>query len=218
MAGTRELAGFVHRFEPAARGDARTLLLLHGTGGNESDLLPLGRMLDAGAALLSPRGQVMEHGMPRFFRRHAEGVFDVPDLKRRADALAAFVREAGARYGFDTGTVIAVGFSNGANIGAALMLEHTAVLRGALLYRAVAPFEPERPGGLEGVRVFLSAGRRDPLAPPDRARRLADLLRLGGAEVTLRWDDGGHGLGPAEIRAGRDWLAGIREAGNGAGG
>ena len=201
------LAGFVHVFEPGTAADSRTLLLLHGTGGDEEDLLPLGRALDRGAALLSPRGAVLEHGMPRFFRRIAEGVFDLEDLARRTDDLAHFIEQAAELYGFDPRRLCAVGFSNGANIAASLLLRHPGALREAILFRAMVPFEPAATVGLHDARVLVSAGRNDPIAPPAGAERLAELLRAAGADVTLRWDDGAHGLGQSEVHAARDWLA-----------
>lgn len=200
------LAGFVHVFEPGATAESRTLLLLHGTGGDEENLLPLGRVLDPTAALLSPRGPVLEHGMPRFFRRVAEGVFDLEDLARRTDELAHFIEAGAALYGFDTERLCAVGFSNGANIAASLMLRRPGALRQAVLFRAMVPFEPASPVGLHDARAFISAGRNDTIATPAGAERLAALLRASGADVTLRWDEGGHALGRDEVHAARDWL------------
>ena len=200
------LADFVHVYEAGATPGARTLLLLHGTGGSEDDLLPLGRQLDPAAALLSPRGQVLEHGMPRFFKRLAEGVFDLEDLALRTDALAHFIEVAAELYGFDTDAMCAVGFSNGANVAASLLLRRPGMLRRAILFRAMVPFEPEVPAGLHGVRVLVSSGRNDTIAPPAHAERLAELLRVAGAAVTLRFDDGAHGLSLDQVRAARDWL------------
>jgi predicted esterase len=201
-----ETLGFVHRFVPAGTPDAPSLLLLHGTGGDENDLLPVGRMLDERAALLSPRGKVLEQGMPRFFRRLAEGVFDQEDLVNRTHELAEFIERATSEYGLDPERLIAVGFSNGANIAASLLLLHPESLAGAILLRAMTPFEPEVPPELPGTPVYLAAGRSDPIVPPENTERLAELLREAGAEVTLDWQPGGHGIGPQEIRAARDWL------------
>ena len=203
------LAGYVHVFEAAPVAGGRTLLLLHGTGGDEENLVPLGRMLDDHAALLSPRGPVLEHGHPRFFRRLAEGVFDLDDLARRTDDLARFVEEAASLYGFDCAKLCAVGFSNGANAAASLLLRRPGVLREAVLFRAMTPFEPATPPGLHGARVFMSNGRNDPFAPEPSAARLAALLRESGADVTLRWDDRGHTITHDEVRAAREWLAGV---------
>lgn len=209
---------FVHRYEPptaapGAAAGAPTLLLLHGTGGDEADLLPLGRRLLPGAGLLSPRGRVEERGMPRFFRRIAEGVFDLEDLARRTDELAAFIDGAASAYGFDRANVVAVGFSNGANIAASLLLKRGAVLRGAALLSPMLPFEPEAAPALAGTAVFVGAGRDDPLVPAAQVERLAELLRGAGAEVAVHWHAGGHGLTPGEVEAARAWLGRIATPG-----
>ena len=196
--------GFVHRFVAGSAG-APALLLLHGTGGSESDLLPLGERLAPGAALLSPRGQVLEHGMPRFFRRHAEGVFDQDDLARRTDDLAVFVRQAREAYALADAPLVAVGFSNGANIAASLLLRGTGVLDGAVLLRPMVPFEPDAPPPLHGIPTLLLAGRQDPIAG-DTPTRLAELLRAAGAEVELVWQQAGHGLVAADIESAERWL------------
>lgn len=195
---------FAHRYEPGKAG--RTLLLLHGTGGNEESLLGLGRLLDPGAGLLSPRGRVLEGSMPRFFRRFAEGVFDEADIIARSAELAEFVGAAATHYGFDREQVRAVGFSNGANIGASLMLLHPAVLAGGVLFRAMVPLEPANLQGLRGKRVWLGAGRHDPIVPGENTERLAALFRRAGAEVTLDWREVGHQLTEAEVRAAGEWL------------
>jgi phospholipase/carboxylesterase len=202
-------AGFVHRFDPAKEPGAPTLLLLHGTGGDENDLLPLGRMLDGRAALLSPRGKVLENGMPRFFRRLSMGVFDEEDLVNRTHELASFVEEAASEYGLDPKRLFAVGFSNGANIAASLLLLHPDLLAGAVLLRAMTPFELETLPDLSDTPVYLAAGRSDQMIPPESTERLAELLREAGAKVTLDWQPGGHGIGRAEVEAARDWLAGV---------
>jgi len=201
--------GFVHRFIPPQHtaDAAPTLLLLHGTGGDETDLLPLGQALAPGAALLSPRGKVSENGMPRFFRRLAEGVFDVEDLERRTHELADFVEAASAAYGFDGSKVIAVGFSNGANITASTLLLRPRVLGGAILFHPMVPLVPEPLPDLATTPVFIGAGRFDPLVPVDNTERLATLLRQCGSEVTLAWQPGGHALSREEVEAARDWLA-----------
>ena len=199
--------GFVHRYVPARRADTPTLLLLHGTGGDETDLLPLGEVLAPGAGLLSPRGQVREHGMPRFFRRLAEGVFDLEDLRFRTHELASFVAAAAAAYGFDPRRVIAVGYSNGANIAASLLLTHPGVFSGAVLFHAQVPLEPQEAPNLMGIPVFLTGGRADPIVRPAETERLAVLLREAGANVTLRWQPNGHTLSPREVDEARRWLA-----------
>jgi phospholipase/carboxylesterase len=202
-----ELAGFRHRFVAGREESALTLLLLHGTGGDENDLLPLGRELLPGANLLSPRGKVLEHGMPRFFRRLAEGVFDEEDLKLRTQELARFVGEASERYRLDPTKLFAVGFSNGANIASSLLLSFPAVLRGALLLRPMVPFEPDTLPELSGVRVFVAAGELDQMVPRENTERLVELLRSCGAEVELRWQRRtGHGLATEEVEEAKRWL------------
>ena len=199
---------FIHQYLPAPGGtDADTLLLLHGTGGDENDLLPLGKLLAPDANLLSPRGRVSENGMPRFFRRLAEGVFDIPDLIARTHELAAFIQSASEAYGFDARRVTAAGFSNGANIAAALLLLRPGVLQAAVLFHAMVPLVPETLPDLAGTRVFLGAGRQDPMATPEETERLAALLRQAGADVTLHWQPGGHGLTREEAQAAAHWLA-----------
>lgn len=202
--------GFVHRWEPApdeARGTTATLLVLHGTGGNENDLVPLARELVPGAAILSPRGKVLERGMPRFFRRLAEGVFDLEDLARRTDELARFVDDAASAYGFDRARVIALGFSNGANIAASMLLRLGAVLRGGLLLSPMVPFEPQAQPDLSAVSVFIGAGMADTIILPAQARRLVEILRAAGADVTDYWHPAGHTITHEELRAARSWVA-----------
>ena len=199
---------FIHRFVPGHGPDAPTLLLLHGTGGDENSLLDLGRALSPDAALLSPRGRVLEDGTTtRFFRRLAEGVFDEDDLRVRTHELADFVGAAARRDGFDPARVTAVGYSNGANIAAATLLLRPGVLRGAVLWRAMVPLTPSAPPGLCGTDVLLAAGRHDPLVPRENTERLAAVFRHAGADITLSWADAGHGLTSPEVAAARDWLA-----------
>lgn len=198
---------FIHRFIPAPVSPvARTLLLLHGTGGDENDMIPLGRDLDPTAALLSPRGNVLENGMPRFFRRLAEGIFDEEDLLRRAHELADFVGAAAARYAFDTKSVIAVGYSNGANIAAALLLLRPEVLSAAILFRAMVPLVPASLPNLARARVLISSGKDDPIVPVENAQRLAAMLREAGANVTLRFEPAGHPLVFGDVEAAKEWL------------
>lgn len=203
--------GFVHRYvPPSADGEltaSTTLLLLHGTGGDEEDLLPLGRALLPGAGLLSPRGKVLERGAPRFFRRLAEGVFDQEDLARRTDELGDFVQSAVRTYELEADGIVAVGFSNGANIAASLLLRRPGVLRGAVLLSPMVPFEPDTLPDLHGTSVFIGAGKRDPIAPMTHPERLAELLRTAGAEVTVHWHDGGHSVTNDELDAARRWIA-----------
>ena len=202
-----ELAGFVHNFLPGEQGGSGvTALLLHGTGGNEDDLIPLGKQLLPDAAILSPRGKISEHGAPRFFRRLAEGVFDHEDLLFRTHELADFVTQATGEYGFDRSKLVAVGYSNGANIAASLMLLHPDLLRAAVLFRAMVPFEPEEMPDLTGVPVFLAAGRRDTMISPDNTERLATILQETGADLDLRWKNTGHPLTYEELEEAREWL------------
>jgi phospholipase/carboxylesterase len=195
----------IHRFVDGDR--ARPLLLLHGTGGDENDLIDLAHATAPGAALLSPRGNVREGGASRFFRRFAEGVFDVPDLKARTQALADFVVAARAEYGL--GAPVALGFSNGANIAAAMLLLRPDVLAGAVLLRAMTPFA-EPPPGLEGKPVLILSGRMDPIVPHADVEGLAQMLRDGGAAVTHEWQPGGHGLGQGDLAAITRFLAAAR--------
>ena len=210
MSGTPQLP-LLHRFQPGEPG-APTLLLLHGTGGDENDLLPLGRTLLPGAALLSPRGAILERGQPRFFRRLAEGVFDLEDLQVRTVELASFVREAATAYHLDASRIVAVGFSNGANIAASLLLADMQVLAGAVLLRPMVPFEPEHRPHLSGIPVLISAGRSDPIVPPTLVERLGVLLSESGAAVEMKWSPGGHGLTQADVDDAASFLA--RHAGD----
>ena len=198
--------GFQHVFVPAMETDAPTLLLLHGTGGDEYNLLSLGRQLHPQAALLSPRGPVSENGQARFFRRLAEGVFDQQDLTQRTQDLAEFLASASQAYHIDPSRVIAVGFSNGANIAASLLLRRAGLLAGAILFAPMVPFEPQSMPNLSSTPVFLGAGQRDPLVPADNAARLARLLRDAGADVTLHWHPGGHTLTQETVQAAADWM------------
>jgi len=204
---TTEL-GFAHVFKPAQTPTAPTLLLLHGTGGDENDMMPLGGLVP-GAALLSPRGKVLEHGMPRFFRRLAEGVFDLDDLKVRANDLADFVVAAAAHYKFDPARVIALGFSNGANIASALMLLRPGVLRGGVLLRAMVPLEPSPLPSIAGTRVLISNGRMDPIVSAAETERLATLLQRAGADVEVHWQPAGHELMPGDFAIAKTWLQSI---------
>ncbi len=205
---TAGLGAFVHEYVPAPRGgDAVTLLLLHGTGGDESSMLHLGPELDEGAGMLAPRGKVVESGMNRFFRRFAEGVFDLDDLRVRSRELGEWVRAAAAAHGFDLERIVAVGYSNGANMAASLLLLEPGLLAGAVLLRPMVPFDPEHRPRLRGAGVFIASGRTDEIVPPDQPERLATLLRLCGADVTLHWDNAGHAVDRREIAAARAWLA-----------
>jgi phospholipase/carboxylesterase len=200
---------FIHEF--VAGISTRTLLLLHGTGGNERDLIGLGRELDPNAALLSPRGKVLENGMPRFFRRLAEGVFDVEDLKLRTNELADFVTPAAQHYGFALDNLVAVGYSNGANIAASMLLLRPEIIRRAILFRAMVPLIPDKLPDLSLVRVWIGAGDQDPIVPASESRRLVELFRRAGAEVTIHFAKASHGLTNDDPQAARRWLGEFNE-------
>jgi predicted esterase len=180
--------------------------MLHGTGGNEHDLVPLAEALMPGAGILSPRGNVLEGTMPRFFKRLSEGVFDLEDLKRRTVELADFVIEASEHYKFDLTQVVGVGFSNGANIAGSLLLLRPGVLHKALLFRAMVPIVPDPLPKLPGTPVLLSNGERDALVSVKETERLASLLRAAGADVTVVMQPVGHQLIPDDIAAAKKWL------------
>ncbi|WP_398464645.1 alpha/beta hydrolase [Tardiphaga sp.] len=197
----------IHRFVPGNRHEATPLLLLHGTGGDENDLLPLGQAVSPGASLLSPRGQVLEHGMPRFFRRLAEGVFDEDDVRRRADALADFVNDA--RKCYDLPAPIALGYSNGANIAAAVLQLRPDVLAGAILLRAMVPLSDPPAVKLDGKPVLIVSGQFDPIIPASNSQRLAIELAKAGADVQHRTLPIGHQLSQADLTVAQEWLGGI---------
>ena len=199
---------FTHRFIPAENvAGAPTLLLLHGTGGSENDLIALASSLGYTANLLSPRGRVLENGNARFFKRLREGVFDEDDLKLQTHALASFVADAANCYGFDASNVIALGFSNGANIAASLLLLVPQTLSGAILLRAQVPFETQDKVDLSGKKVLLASGEYDPLVPVENARLLTVMLRERGAHVAHEWQDAGHNLTNDDVVAMREWLS-----------
>ena len=195
---------FIHEFVPG--NSDRTLLLLHGTGGSERDLIPLGQDLDSNASLLSPRGQVLENGRPRFFRRLAEGVFDLEDLRKQTHQLADFVVSATERYQIDAMKIVAVGYSNGANIVASVLLLRPEVLSAAILFRAMVPLIPETQPNLTSVRAWIGAGSFDPIVPVSETKKLAELLREAEADVTIRFFQSGHELTPDDVEAAREWL------------
>lgn len=203
MTATIELS-FIHRFEPATEPGRPPLLLLHGTGGNEDDLLSLGRMLSPGSAQLSPRGKVLEDGMPRFFRRLREGVFDEDDVHRRARELAGFVAEARSAYGLPA--PVAVGFSNGANIAAAVLQLRPQALAGAVLIRAMVPLQEPPAVDLAGKPVLMISGAFDPIVPAENADRLAALLKSAGADVEHHMLPVGHGLSQSDVALARPWI------------
>jgi predicted esterase len=210
MSAAAQDLGFAHAFEPGS--SDWTLLLLHGTGGDERDLVGLGRQLAPTAALLSPRGQVLENGMPRFFRRLAVGQLDIPDLLARTDQLASFVSGATDAYGLDADKVVAVGLSNGANIAASLLLRRPATLRAAGLLRPMLPYEPEQIPQLTGTDVLIASGERDPYSSVEQVTRLTEILRAGGAAVTTTVAPGaGHGLTQDDLQRLATWVGEVTD-------
>jgi phospholipase/carboxylesterase len=197
---------FIHRFIPSGEPGKRTLLLLHGTGGNENDLLDLGRAIDPEAALLSPRGKVLENGAPRFFRRLAEGVFDEADVIKRAHELASFIDAAATKYEIDLNDLVAVGYSNGANIAAAMILLGIGKFSRAILLRAMVPLSKVTLPNLKTSRVLISAGEFDPIARVPIAQRLAQMFESAGAAVSLRLQSSGHELNSNDVDDARSWL------------
>ena len=194
-----------HIFNKGTDKSRPTLLLLHGTGGNEQDLLPLAEIIDKEANVLSVRGNVSENGMPRFFRRLAEGVFDEEDLIFRTNELNAFLDEAAEKYGFDRDNITAVGYSNGANIAASLMFHHKDALKTAILHHPMVPRRGIELPNLEGKRAFIAAGSNDPICPPEESEELHELLEKAGADVEIFWDNRGHQLTMNEVNAATAW-------------
>jgi len=201
--------GFIHRFIPPhsnAKQSKQTLLLLHGTGGTEDDLIPLGNELAPNASILSVRGRVLENGMPRFFRRLEEGVFDLEDLKMRTDELAEFITKSSSKYMFDEKRIIAVGYSNGANIAASLLLRRPESLAGAILFRAMVPYSPTVMPDLSNKSIILLEGLYDPIVSTAEAQRLLEIFTNAQSNVTLKWQDSGHNLTNEDIIAAKKWL------------
>jgi len=199
---------FIYRFEPGAK-DSPTLLLLHGTGGNETDLIGFGRAIAPHSNLLSPRGNVLENGMPRFFRRFSHGVFDLEDLKFRTEELLEFIEASARKYGFDRQNVIAMGYSNGANIAATLLLLHERSLAGAILFRPMMTITPHKVPDLSGRKVLVCAGDRDSMIDPAKTSELISFLGTAHADVSVHYHPGGHELGRDDFEAAQRWLAGI---------
>ena len=199
--------GFDHNFLDSNNGNWMTLLLLHGTGGSEDDLIQLGREISQSASILSPRGKVLENGAPRFFRRLAQGVFDLEDLKFRTNELADFVKNASKIYNFDAQNVVAVGYSNGANIAASLLLLRPEVLSAAILFRPMIPLIPDRALDLSEKNIFVSSGLHDPIVPKRETERLVDLFKGSGANIIIHWEESGHELTMEEITEARKWLS-----------
>jgi phospholipase/carboxylesterase len=198
--------GFIHRFVPAEAEGKTPLLLLHGTGGNESDLIPFGLQLSPGSALLSPRGKILENGMPRFFKRRAEGVFDIDDLNARTEELGDFLDAARRHYKF--GKPIALGFSNGANTAWSLMLARPEALAGAILLRGMLPFDPPPGPSLNGTPILIVNGSMDPIVPPETHQHLATTLEKRGANVRYEILPASHQLTRQDLALAAEWLQG----------
>ncbi|WP_156857656.1 alpha/beta hydrolase [Oceanobacillus sp. AG] len=194
-----------HVFQKGNDPSRPTLLLLHGTGGNEQDLLPLAEIIDKDANVLSVRGNVLENGMPRFFKRLAEGVFDEEDLIFRTQELNEFLDEAAEKYKLDRNNITAVGYSNGANIAASLMFHYQDALKAALLHHPMVPRREIDLPDLTGKRVFIAAGTNDLICPAQESEELHTLLADAGAEVELHWENRGHQLTMTEVQAASAW-------------
>lgn len=194
-----------HIFRKGANPDKPTLLLLHGTGGNERDLIPLSVIIDEEASVLSVRGNVLENGMPRFFKRLSEGVFDEEDLMFRTNELNEFLNEAAAKYEFDRGNIFAVGYSNGANIAASLLFHYKDALKGAILHHPMVPRRGVELPDLTGTSVFIAAGKKDPICPSAESEELTSLLEDANADVELHWENYGHQLTSQEAEAAAEW-------------
>lgn len=194
-------------YEEKAGPNGPTLLLLHGTGGIESDLLPLAGIIDPNANVLSARGNVLENGMPRFFRRLEEGVFDEEDLIKRTEELHEFLNEASQKLSFDRKQITAIGYSNGANIAGSLLFHYKDSLQKAILHHPMVPRKGIDLPDLTGTKVFIAAGDNDPMCPPEEAEELQRLLTNGGADVDLHWESNGHQLTMSEIKAAASWYA-----------
>jgi len=195
----------IHIYQQGSTSNGRTLLLLHGTGGTEHDLLQLATIIDSEANVLSVRGNVLENGMPRFFRRLAEGIFDIEDLVFRTEELNQFLDEAAVKYGFDRTKIVAVGYSNGANIAASLLFHFENALAGAILHHPMVPRRGIELPNLKGKKVFIAAGTNDPICPPIESEDLKALLEGADADVAIHWEDRGHQLTMMEVQAAATW-------------
>jgi phospholipase/carboxylesterase len=205
---TEKDLGFIHRFLPAEdSASGETLVVLHGTGGDENDLVGIGQSVAPGAAILSPRGNVLEKGAPRFFKRLAEGVFDPKEVRSRGEELARFIHAAISGYQLDASRIHALGYSNGANIASTVMFIEPGLLQSAVLFRPMLVYEPEEPPDLGGSAVFISAGRIDQIVPVESVERLVELFETAHTEVTQKWQLTGHNLVPSEVREAADWFA-----------
>src|SRR5699024_1634755 len=199
-----------HIFQKGKDPNKPTLLILHGTGGNERDMLPIAEMIDPDASVLSVRGNILENGMPRFFRRVAEGVFDEEDLIFRTKELNEFLDDAAKEYEFDRNIIVAVGYSNGANIAASLMFHYQDALKGASLHHPMVPRRGIELPDLTGQSVFIAAGTNDPICPAQESEELQELLEKANAKVEIHWENNGHQLTGSEVEAARKWFASIQ--------
>ena len=203
--------GFIHKFIPSESledNNSLTLLLLHGTGGNENDLVPIAKILEIkNAAILSPRGKVLENGMPRFFRRLAEGVFDIEDLKFRTNELADFIHNASKVYTLNLNRIMAIGYSNGANIAASILLLRPEILSSAILFRPMIPLVPDALPNLSSKHILISAGAHDPIIPRYQTEELFDLLKKVEARVSIQWQNSGHELTQRDVVAASEWVS-----------
>ncbi|GMK47176.1 carboxylesterase [Paenibacillus glycanilyticus] len=195
-----------HLFQTGTDPNAPVLLLLHGTGGNEHDLLPLAQLLSPSSSVLSVRGSVLENGMPRFFRRLAEGIFDEEDLKFRTKELYDFIAEASETYGFSRDNVVAAGYSNGANIAGSLLFHYANALRGAVLHHPMVPLRGLALPDMTNVPIFIGAGTNDPICSATESEELASLLQGAGASVTVHWEGNGHRLSSTEVQRAAEWF------------
>ncbi len=195
-----------HIFKQGSDASAPTLVLFHGTGGTEDDLLPIGEMISPLSSILSVRGNVLENGMPRFFRRLAEGVFDKVDLVNRTHEVYTFLDEASEKYDIDRRNMVAVGYSNGANIAGSLLFHYEDAFKGAILHHPMVPLRDKELPDLSGIPVFLGAGRNDPICPAQESEDLQALLVGAGAITDLHWENNGHQLSRTEIDAAGEWF------------
>ncbi|PDY88795.1 alpha/beta hydrolase [Bacillus toyonensis] len=194
-----------HVFQKGKDTSKPVLLLLHGTGGNELDLLPLAEIINPGASVLSVRGNVLENGMPRFFRRLAEGIFDEEDLIFRTKELNEFLNEAAKTYEFDRNNIIAIGYSNGANIAASLLFHYEDALKAAVLHHPMVPRRGIQLPNLAETAVFIAAGTNDPICAPSESEELKTLLENANANVTMHWENRGHQLTMGEVEKAKEW-------------
>ncbi|MCQ4085315.1 alpha/beta hydrolase [Saccharibacillus sp. JS10] len=195
-----------HIFQKGSNENLPTIVVFHGTGGTENDLIPLAEMIAPGASILSLRGNISENGMSRFFRRLAEGVFDEEDLIFRTNEIRDFLSEAAEQYGFDVSNLVALGYSNGANIAASLMFHFDQAFKGAMLHHPMVPIRGLELPNMNGIQVFVGAGRNDGMVPADNTEELVQLLEGAGAEVKANWEHFGHQLTRTEVEAARRWF------------